>query len=81
MKKDKPVRDAFAFSLGGMTATASFYISPAVADDLINRARDERRSRYSGAAEGEPQEDQPVTLASGNRTGLRAWLSGRRKAA
>ena len=26
MKKDKPVRDPFAFSLGGMTAIASFYI-------------------------------------------------------
>ena len=81
MKKDKPVRDPFAFSLGGMTAIASFYISPAVADDLYNKARDERLGQQAAAVQGGPQEDQPVTPGSGNNTGLRAWLSGRRRAA
>jgi hypothetical protein len=81
MKRDKTKRDPFAFSLGGMTAIGSFFISPAIADDLINEARDERLGRQAAAAQGEPQEDQPVTPASSNGTGLRAWLSGRRRAA
>ena len=46
-EKAKPARDAFAFSLGGMTAKSSFVIAPAIADDRINKIRDEhvRRTR------------------------------------
>ncbi|MBT8090919.1 MAG: hypothetical protein KJO01_11990 [Gammaproteobacteria bacterium] len=51
--KAKPARDAFAFSLGGMTAKSSFVIAPAIADDRINKIRDERLGRS--------QEDQPDT--------------------
>lgn len=41
-KITQPARDVFAFSLGGMTSIASFVIAPAIADDRINRAIDER---------------------------------------
>ena len=40
--KTSKARDAFAFSLGGMTAITSFVAAPALADDRINRIRDER---------------------------------------
>lgn len=36
------LRDRFTFSLRGMTATASFFITPVVADDRINKAWDEK---------------------------------------
>ena len=39
-EKRKKARDAFAFSLGGMTAHMPFVIAPAIADDRINRIRD-----------------------------------------
>ena len=40
--KANKARDAFAFSLGGMTAITSFVAAPAIADDRINKIRDER---------------------------------------
>ncbi len=40
-------RDRFTFGLRGMTATASFFITPVVADDRINRAWDEKLSGKS----------------------------------
>jgi hypothetical protein len=49
----KPARDAFTFSLGGMAAIRSFVIAPAVADNRINQAWDERLRR--GQAEPEVQ--------------------------
>lgn len=49
--KAKSGRDAFAFSLRGMTTIASFTIAPVVADDRINRNRDEQLSQ--------PRKDQP----------------------
>lgn len=47
-------RDRFTFSLRGMTATASFFITPVLADDRINKAWDEKLSRESAdsAADG-----------------------------
>jgi hypothetical protein len=48
------LRDRFTFSLRGMTATASWFITPVLADDRINRAWDEkldRRTHQSGASE------------------------------
>ena len=41
-EKAKSGRDAFTFSLHGMTTIASFTIAPAVAEDRINKAWDER---------------------------------------
>lgn len=38
-------RDAFTFSLQGMTTIASFAAAPAVAQDQINKAWDERLKR------------------------------------
>ena len=43
-KKAKVARDAFTFSLGGMTAIASFVPAPALADDRINKVRDEQQA-------------------------------------
>lgn len=45
-EKAKSGRDAFTFSLHGMTTIAPFTPAPAIADDRINKAWDERlRSR------------------------------------
>lgn len=43
-KKAKVARDAFTFSLGGMTTIASFVPAPAIADDRINKIRDEQQA-------------------------------------
>jgi hypothetical protein len=64
-RKDKPARDRFTFSLGGMTAIASFVNSPVVADDRINKIRDEHVRRARKAREDEP----------------RGWLQDRSRAA
>ena len=37
-----PGRDAFTFSLRGLTAIASFTLAPAIADDELNKAIDGR---------------------------------------
>ena len=37
--KGKKARDAFRFSLGGMTTISSFMAAPVIADDRINRIR------------------------------------------
>jgi hypothetical protein len=37
-EKAKSGRDAFTFSLQGMTTIASFTLAPAIADDQINQA-------------------------------------------
>ena len=44
-KTAKPARDAFTLSLGGLTAIASFVAAPAVANDRINQAWDQRLSQ------------------------------------
>lgn len=54
--KAKSARDAFAFSLRGVAAINSYALAPAVADDRINRAWDER---LSPAKVDERLEDQP----------------------
>ena len=43
-KKAKVARDAFTFSLGGMTAIASFVPAMAIADDRINKVRDAQQA-------------------------------------
>lgn len=44
-RKSRTARDAFTFSLGGMTAIASFVPAPAVADNRIGRTRPHRQQR------------------------------------
>lgn len=64
------LRDPFTFSLRGMTATASFFITPVLGDDRINRAWDEKLSAKcrapdeNGAAPRTPLA-QPVTQQAG----------------
>ena len=43
-KKAKVARDAFTFSLGGMTTIASFAPAMAIADDRINKIRDAQQA-------------------------------------
>lgn len=45
INRAKPARDAFTFSLGGMATIAPFAAPTAIADDRINRIRDERLQR------------------------------------
>ena len=52
-EKAKSGRDAFTFSLRGLTTVASFTAAPAIADDRINKAIDRRLDGV--------QEDQPDT--------------------
>ncbi len=70
--KTKHKRDAYAFSLGGMSSKSSFILTPAVAHDRINRALDEKFRRA--------QEDQPDTAREMSAWG-RFWLRGKRRAA
>ncbi len=55
-------RDRFTFGLRGMTATASFFITPVLADDRINKAWDEKLSRAETSTE-ESVTDQDVPPA------------------
>ena len=71
--KAKPARDAFTFSLGGISAITSFVAAPAVADDLINRVHDERLRRM--------QDDQPDTARELATVFGRFWLRRRRRRA
>ena len=53
-------RDRFTFSLRGMTATASFFITPVIADDTINNAWDQNlRCKEQGRAD---DKEKPGTL-------------------
>lgn len=54
-EKAKPVRDAFTFSLGGLTTIASFTAAPAIADDRINELRDERSKRLRADRDRTPR--------------------------
>ena len=66
--KAKPARDAFTFSLGGISAVSSFFITPAVADDLINEVRD---GRLRGSPEGQPGKAARTLEPSGDVSGCR----------
>ena len=48
--------DRFTFNLRGMTATASFFITPVIADDTINRAWDEKLERAEREKPGKAHE-------------------------
>lgn len=47
-EKAKSGRDAFTFSLQGMTTIASFAAAPAIAHDQINKAWDDRLKHGPG---------------------------------
>ena len=64
-EKAKSGRDAFTFSLGGVTAIAPFMAAPILADDRINRILGERL--------------QQAREACGPT--LRSWPKGRRDGA
>ena len=49
-------RDRFTFSLRGMTATASFFIMPVIADNTINKAWDEK-IQNAAREQRDPPED------------------------
>jgi hypothetical protein len=72
-KKAESGRDAFTFSLRGMTTIASFAVAPAIANDRINKAWDERLSQV--------QEDQPSTAREIENALGRYFAPGRRQAA
>lgn len=44
-KEMKRTRDAFTFSLGGMSIMSPFFAVPVIADDRFNRMLEERRSQ------------------------------------
>lgn len=71
-EETKRKRDAFTFSLGGMTTIASYTVAPAIAHDKINKALAERLQ--------ESLEDQPDTAGEIISWG-RFWLRSRRRAA
>jgi len=52
--KRNKARDAFTFSLGGMNTISFFTIAPAIADDRINRIRDERIKQVRDSAALKP---------------------------
>jgi hypothetical protein len=63
--RNKEARDALTFSLGGMTAISSFFAAPAIADDRINKIRDEHVRQARNSRGDEPRE----------------WLDGHRQPA
>ncbi len=72
-EKAKSGRDAFTFSLRGMTTIASFAVAPAIADDRINKALARRQEQEL--------DDQPDTGREMDAIRGRFWLSRRRPAA
>jgi len=57
IKQDKTLRDEFTFSLGGVTAIASFAAAPAIAHNLINKRLDERFRELAGKPGPKSQQD------------------------
>jgi len=72
-EKAKSGRDAFTFSLQGMTTIASFTAAPAIANDRLNKVWDERLSQT--------QEDQPDTARLIEDVLARYFAPGRCRAA
>ena len=58
-------RDPFTFSLGGLTAIASFFPAPAVAHDSIRASRGDRPRSAAGAKTGprKPMESAQTSAA------------------
>ena len=72
-EKTKRARDAFTFSLGGMSTISSYVVAPAIADDHLNRHRDERLNRV--------REDQTDTNNKAPAFAGRFWLLKRLRTA
>ena len=72
-EKAKSGRDAFTFSLGGMTTITSFTAAPAIDQDRLNRAIAERQ--------GGAPEDQPSTAREIENFCARYFAPGCRDAA
>ncbi len=72
-EKAKSGRDAFTFSLRGLTTIASFAAAPAIADDRINKALHRQREQV---LDDQPDTDREMAAIRG-----RFWLSRRRRAA
>lgn len=51
----KPVRDPFTLSLGGMTAVAGFTAAPAIADNRMNKIRDEQLTQVHDDPKQKPR--------------------------
>ncbi len=64
--KTESKRDAFTFSLRGSRLVSSYHPVPAIADDRINKARDERLRQA--------QDDQPDTEKEFANISGRFWL-------
>jgi hypothetical protein len=63
------LRDRFTFGLRGMTATASYFITPVLADDRINQAWDKKlggKAHQYGASDVTP--DAPLCAAWSDST-------------
>ena len=71
--KAKNDRDAFTFSLGGLSTKSSFVLMPAIANDRVQRARVEKSRRL--------QEDQPDMGKEARPCWGRFWLRALRRAA
>ncbi len=72
--KAKSGRDAFTFSLQGMTTIAPFTAAPAIANDRLNKVWDERLSRPK---EDQPIENQPITAREIENVLARYFAPGR----
>ncbi len=72
-ERNKHMRDAFTFSLGGISTITSFVAASAIADDRINEALSERFRR---ARKVQPESAKELTTSWG-----RFWLRSRRRAA
>ena len=77
-EKAKSGRDAFTFSLRGMTTIASFTVAPAIAHDRINKVIDQRLGRQW---EDQPLEDQPSTTTRDIENFLARYFAPGRRAA
>jgi len=56
--KTGPTRDAFTFSLGGLTTIASFVPAPAIADNQIRQQRADRKADVSTQRDSEQDQQE-----------------------
>ncbi len=71
--KTRNARDAYTFSLGGLSAKSSFVLMPAIADDRVHKAPDDESRRS--------HEDQPDTEKEMKYMWGRFWLRALRRVA
>jgi hypothetical protein len=61
-EKARSGRDAFTFSLRGMTATASYFITPVIDDDSINRVWADKLADAANDQSSSPPEQAEMEL-------------------